>query len=32
MDGQQRPNMAEGGRHVPAWNNENKIFLADNIK
>lgn len=24
--------MAEGGRHVPAWNNENKIFLADTIK
>lgn len=24
--------MAVGGRHVPAWNNENKIFLADAIK
>lgn len=32
MYGQQQAEMAEGGRHVPAWNNENKIFLADAIK
>ena len=24
--------MAEAGRHVPAWNNEKKFFLADAIK